>query len=154
MGMAREIALTALVATALTGLVIMPFYGHLGDRLGQHQVYLVGTRSAAGIWVGFILAYNLGPTLLLSVQPSPLSRIFHPGMRYTGMSLAYQVSAILGGFTPLISLWLLDRAGGSPWPVASLLVCVAMLSFVSVYLVAPPQHDQPTARNRDAPVDV
>jgi hypothetical protein len=47
------------------------------------------------------------------------------------MSVAYQVSAIAGGVTPLVSLWLL-RQSGTPWPAAALLVGVAAASFLCV----------------------
>jgi hypothetical protein len=47
------------------------------------------------------------------------------------MSVAYQVSAIAGGVTPLLSLWLL-RQSGAPWPAAALLVGVAGVSFLCV----------------------
>jgi MHS family shikimate/dehydroshikimate transporter-like MFS transporter len=68
---------------------------------------------------------------LLSVQPSLFTRMFDAGVRYTGMSVAYQVSAIAGGVTPLISLWLL-RQSGTPWPAAMLLVGVAGLSCLCI----------------------
>jgi MFS transporter, MHS family, shikimate and dehydroshikimate transport protein len=141
----REIPLTALTATAAVGLLMTPVYGALGDRLDQQRVYLLGTvvvatlafpffallnvRSVSATWIAFIIAYDLGPTLLLSVQPSLFTRMFDTGIRFTGMSVAYQVSAIAGGFTPLISLWLLRHAGGRPWPVAAMLVVVAAVSF-------------------------
>ena len=144
----KEVALTALTATAAIALFVTPFYGTLGDRLGQQRVYLFGSavvaviaipffllldaRSAPAIWIAFAVAYTLGPTLLLSVQPSLFTQMFHAGVRYTGMSVAYQVSAIAGGFTPLASLWLLRQSGGSPWPVAALLIVVALISFVCV----------------------
>jgi MFS family permease len=144
----NEIALTALTATAAIAVAATPFYGTLGDRLGQHRVYLFGSamvatlaipffvlldaRTPVAVWAAFALAYTLGPTLLLSVQPSLFTQMFHAGVRYTGMSIAYQVSAIAGGFTPLVSLWLLNQSGGSPWPVAALLIVVAMLSFACV----------------------
>ena len=50
-------------------------------------------------------------------------------MRYTGLSLAYQVSAIVGGFTPLISLTFLQQSNGTPWGVAAFLAAVAVLLF-------------------------
>jgi MFS family permease len=141
----NEIALTGLTITAFVGVLVTPLYGSLGDRFGQDRVYLIGSglvavmvfpffalldmRTSIATWLAFVIAYNLGPTLLLSVQPSLFTRMFAPGVRYTGMSLAYQVSAIAGGFTPLCALWLLRQSGGSPWLVAAFLVVVALVSF-------------------------
>jgi MHS family shikimate/dehydroshikimate transporter-like MFS transporter len=146
LGFDKEMALHALTATAVVGLVATPFYGMLGDRFGQRVVYMAGTvlvallafplfalmneRTAASLWIGFILAYNLGPTLMLSVQPTFFSQLFGTRVRYTGLSVAYQVSAIIGGFTPLISLWLLRIAGGRPWLTAGFLALIAVISLV------------------------
>lgn len=147
----NEVALTALTMTAAVGVLVTPFYGFLGDRFGQQWVYLVGSglvaalafpffwlldaRTVVATWIRFVLAYNLGPTLLLSVQPSLFTRMFDAGVRYTGMSVAYQVSAIAGGFAPLLSLWLL-RWSGTPWMVAALLVDAAAISFGCVAATA------------------
>ena len=144
----QETALTALTGTAMVGVIATPLYGALGDRLGQPRVYLVGGllvavlafpffallngRSTATTWVAFVVCYNLGPTLLLSVQPALFTRMFKPDVRYTGMSLAYQVSSIAGGFTPLCALWLLHRSNGAPWLVAAVLVAIALLSSACV----------------------
>ncbi|MFM9709549.1 MFS transporter, partial [Streptomyces galilaeus] len=73
--------------------------------------------------------YNLGPTLMLSVQATFFTTLFHARVRYTGLSVAYQVSAIVGGFTPLISLTFLQQSNGAPWGVAAFLAAVAVLSF-------------------------
>jgi MHS family shikimate/dehydroshikimate transporter-like MFS transporter len=108
-----------LVASALVGVLALPFF------------VLLDARMAATTWLGFVIAYNLGPTPLLSVQPSLFTRMFDANVRYTGMSVAYQVSAIAGGVTPLLSLWLL-RQSGTPWPAAALLVGVAGVSFLCV----------------------
>jgi MFS transporter, MHS family, shikimate and dehydroshikimate transport protein len=81
------------------------------------------------VWLAFVTAYNLGPTLMLSVQATFFTTLFHARVRYTGLSVAYQASAIVGGFTPLISLTFLQQSNGAPWGVAAFLAAVAVLSF-------------------------
>lgn len=146
LGFDKAIPLHALTATAVVGFIATPLYGMLGDRFGQRAVYMAGAafvailafplfwlmdqHSKAALWAGFILAYNLGPTLMLSVQPTFFTRLFGTRVRYTGLSVAYQVSAIIGGFTPLISLWLLRISGGKPWLAAGFLGAVAVISFI------------------------
>jgi MHS family shikimate/dehydroshikimate transporter-like MFS transporter len=145
LGLPREEALQALLATAAVGVAMTPLFGALGDRFGARAVYMAGSgcsalmafpffwileqRSVAALWIGFVVAYNLGPTLMLSVQATFFTTLFHPRVRYSGLSIAYQVSAILGGFTPLISLTLLHRSNGAPWGVAAFVASVAVLSF-------------------------
>ena len=58
---------------------------------------------------------------MLSVQATFFTTLFQARVRYTGLSVAYQVSAIVGGFTPLISLTFLQHSDGSPWRVAAFL---------------------------------
>jgi MFS transporter, MHS family, shikimate and dehydroshikimate transport protein len=157
LGLPKEIALTGLTATSVVGLLVTPLYGYLGDRFGQRRVYLIGSgmvalmafpffgllqmQTALATWIAFVVAYNLGPTLLLSLQPSLFTQMFSASVRYTGLSVAYQVSAIIGGFTPLISLWLLSRTGGAPWLVAGFLVVTAAISFGCVAAVGRRRED-------------
>ena len=145
LGLSQESALGALMATSAVGIAVTPFYGWLADRYGARNVYLAGAalaavlsvpffwllgyRTVATLWIGFIVGYNLGPTLMLAVQPTFFSELFATRVRYTGLSIAYQVSAIIGGFTPLVSLALLNQARGRPWTLALTLSGVAVLSF-------------------------
>lgn len=145
LGLARGTALAALMAASLAGLAAMPLFGLFGDRIGARGLTLLGnfllillavpyfalleTRSPAAVWVGFIGLFILGPMLLLSVQATFFTQLFRTSVRYSGLSAAYQVSAILGGFTPLIALWLLRWSDGAPWLVAAFLAAVAAVSF-------------------------
>jgi MHS family shikimate/dehydroshikimate transporter-like MFS transporter len=145
LGLPRAEALGALLTTSIVGMLVTPLYGVLGDHFGPRAVYMAGAgftallafpffwilegRTVAALWIGFVVAYNLGPTLMLSVQPTFFTTLFHPRVRYTGLSIAYQVSAIVGGFTPLISLTFLQQSNGAPWGVATFLAAMAVLSF-------------------------
>jgi len=150
LGLPRSLAVGALLAASLLGLAATPLFGWLGDRAGARRLIRAGnllmillpvpffllleTRSTAAVWSGFAVLFTAGPMLLLSVQPTFFAPLFPAGMRYTALSIAYQLSSILGGFTPLISLWLLDAGGGRPWLVAGFLAGVAALSLLCANL--------------------
>ncbi len=160
LAMARQTALDALLATSVAALVATPVFGWLSDRVGRREMYLVGAglsavlafpffwllsaRTAGAVWVGFVASYTLGPTLMLSVQATMFSEMFGTRMRYTGLSIAYQVSAILGGFVPLIALALLGALDGAPWLVAGFLCAVSLVSLWCVVLA------ERTQESRDA----
>ena len=146
LGLERGMALAALMGAALVGLATMPVFGWIGDRIGARRLTLLGnallillaapyfalldTRGTAAVWLSLVVLFTLGPMLLLSVQAAFFTQLFRTSVRYSGLSVAYQVSAILGGFTPLIALWLLQQGGQTPWLVAAFLVVVATISFV------------------------
>ncbi|MCP6491137.1 MFS transporter, partial [Klebsiella pneumoniae] len=75
---------------------------------------LLDSKSTLIIWCSMILGYNLGPTMMFAVQPTLFTRMFGTKVRYTGLSFAYQFSAILGGLSPLIASSLLALGGGKP----------------------------------------
>lgn len=144
LGMERSVALGALMAASLVGLVAMPLFGWLGDRIGTRAMTMLGnvllvvlavpffallhTGSAVAVWLGFVVLFSLGPMLLLSVQATYFTQLFRTRVRYTGLSAAYQLSSILGGFTPLIALALLRWADGSYVWVALYLAAIAAVS--------------------------
>jgi len=151
LAMNRSVPLNGMLIASLIGMAMCPVFGALSDRLGRRFVYvagaafmalfafpffmLLGTRSASLICVAMILAYNFGPTMMFAVQATFFSELFGAGVRYTGLSVAYQVSAIVGGFTPLIATTLLRANGGAPWMVAGYLCGVSLLSLLSALFV-------------------
>ena len=153
LGVARSVPLTAVLVASAVGIVMCPVFGALSDRVGRRAVYiggaaflvafafpfflLLGTKDGLLIGLAILLAYNLGPTAMFAVQATFFSELFGPTVRYTGLSIAYQVSAIIGGFTPLVAATLLQAGGGTPWYVAGALACVALLSLLCAVLVRP-----------------
>lgn len=78
-----------------------------------------------------ILGYNLGPTMMFAVQSTLFTRMFGTKVRYTGLSFAYQFSAILGGLSPLIASSLL--ALGKTVVCRSVFIC-CLSSFLCLRL--------------------
>lgn len=128
-------------------MIVIPLVGGLADRVGRKPVYAAGAILAAG-W-GFlafpmfdtknpgiiILAICLGlviHSLMYAPQPSIMSEMFPTRMRYSGVSLGYQVTSIIAGsLAPIIATALL-AAYGTYIPVAVYLAIAAAVTLVAV----------------------
>lgn len=169
LALSRDIPLTGMLIASAVGIVCCPLVGWLSDRVGQRKIYLLGagfcvlfafpfflllgTKSVLIIWVSMILGYNLGPTMMFAVQPTLFTRMFGTQVRYTGLSFAYQFSAILGGMSPLIASSLLALGGGEPWYVALFLFVVSLVSFICVWFIEPLSLKDTTSSKREIAQD-
>ena len=90
---------------------------------------------------------NLRSARLVSVCPAPDAMAWHPRMskteaglfparlRYSGISVGYQVAGLLGGgFAPIVATALIRWSGGASWPVATYPAVTALTSLVAVCL--------------------
>lgn len=115
--------LTLLFLAHIVHVVVIPLIGALTDRIGRRPVYVVGaaltmvwpfiafpmfdTQGAAMI-LGAIILGLLVHALMYAGQPAILTEMFPTRMRYSGVSLGYQVTAIVAGsWAPLIGTALL-----------------------------------------------
>ena len=103
------------------------YWGALTDRIGRRPVYLLGTAimvvwgvplflvvntgSAVSIVIAFVVSYSVCQNSLAGVQGAWFSELFAAKTRTTGASLAYQLSAVVSGFTPLIATALYATTG-------------------------------------------
>lgn len=76
--------------------------------------------------LAMILGWYLGPI------PATLVEIFPTSVRYTGMSLAYNLCAILGGFTPSIAEYMI-KSSGSNMSIVWLMVGAGVVSFITIF---------------------
>src|SRR5205807_5466220 len=72
---------------------------------------LLNTGRAAAIVVAFVVSYAVCQNCLAGVQGAWFSELFAARTRTTGASLAYQLSAVVSGFTPLIATALCAGTG-------------------------------------------
>jgi MHS family shikimate/dehydroshikimate transporter-like MFS transporter len=148
-GAPRHVVLNALVVTSVFQIVLFPSFATIGDRLGVKWVALIGALMTGvcafpffwlvdlgtprGITCGMCLGL-IGIAALFSVLPSLLSNLFHPRLRYSGMSLCYGVAAgVGGGISPLLSdaLYMWAKA---TWPIAVLVLLASLISAISILL--------------------
>jgi len=130
----------------------LPVMGALSDRIGRwpllvtftvlpiltaHPVlaWLVahptfGHMLEAELWLSFIYASYNGATVVA------LTEIMPPEVRTVGFSLAYSLAtAIFGGFTPVVSTWLIEQTGDKAapgWWMAFAAVC-GLIAAVLLY---------------------
>jgi MHS family shikimate/dehydroshikimate transporter-like MFS transporter len=131
LGIPRSTMLDAIIWGATAALLTMPFFGWLGDKIGQKWVFMLGTvgilacaplffsflhtREVFWINAALVLAVGLVYASLYGPVGSLFSSQFPAEVRYTGISLAVQVSgAIGGGLAPIVATWLLGKGNGDP----------------------------------------
>ncbi|GAB0107110.1 MFS transporter [Nocardia sp. JMUB6875] len=135
-----------LVAHAVHFLVI-PQVGRLSDRYGRKPVYLAGA-VLAGTWGFFafpmmdsknnmviLSAIVIGLIfhgMMYSAQPAIMAEMFPTRMRYSGVSLGYQVTSLVAGsLAPIIAVRLLKDYKSSV-PIAWYLAAAAAVTVVAV----------------------
>ncbi|WP_156662815.1 MFS transporter [Mycobacterium sp. 1274761.0] len=127
---------------------VIPLIGRLSDRIGRRPVYFVGTVLAAtwgffafpmmdsGDYQLIIAAIVIGlviHALMYSPQPAIMAEMFPTRMRYSGVSLGYQVTSIVAGSAaPAIAVKLLEMYDS--WvPIAIYLAVAAAITLIAVF---------------------
>ncbi|MHA7273719.1 MFS transporter [Arthrobacter sp. TMT4-20] len=119
--------LLALLIAHVVHFLVIPQVGRLSDRFGRKPVYLAGAILGA-TWAFFafpmfdtqnpviiILAVTIGlcfHALMYAGQPAIMAEMFPTRMRYSGVSLGYQVTSIIAGsMAPIIATTILQETG-------------------------------------------
>lgn len=150
----------ALKANALAMIcMFLPMWpmAKLADRIGRRAVLLSsmvvmlviiypcywlmmqGAELAAANADGAFLRIALGQSLLALVVgwymapiPALLVEMFPTRIRYTGLSLSYNFCAILGGFTPALSVWMIKETGNL-YASMYVMAATAVITFVVLF---------------------
>lgn len=135
-----------LLAANAVHFAVIPLFGSFSDRFGRRPVYFAGSL-AAGTWGFFAFPMmNSGHNaiimsavviglvfhgLMYAVQPAIMAEMFPTRMRYSGISLGYQVTSIVAGsLAPIIAVRLLEIYQSSV-PIAWYLAAAAAVSAVA-----------------------
>lgn len=138
--------LLALLIAHIVHFLVIPQVGRLADTWGRRPVVLLGAVLAA-TWAFFafpmfdtlnpvliVIAVTVGlifHAFLYAPQPAIMSELFPTRMRYSGVSLGAQVTAILAGsLAPILATqWLRDF--GTWVPVAAYIVGACVVTAIA-----------------------
>jgi metabolite-proton symporter len=145
----RSLALDALLIGAAVQFIAIPLLATLSDRIGRRPVYAFGAFGlgifaflffpmlASGSNALIILAIVIGLVLHASMyapQAAFITELFPTRIRYSGVSIAYQLTAIFAGsLAPIIALWLYKDLHSSV-PVSIYVAIACAISGVSALL--------------------
>ena len=142
--------LMAVTIGTLVSILIIPIAGRLADRVGTRKVFTFGTWAVMIFIIPFFMLLSLKSIFVLTVAVmvgfaiwsiitavlgTMFVEVYKPEIRYTGISLGYQLgAAIFGGTVPLLSTYLINRFNS--WlPVAIYLILLGVIALISNSLI-------------------
>jgi len=150
MGYAESKGLLLIIIVMLVMMPLNVVGGLFSDRLGRRPMIigacialfalaipcllLVGSGNDWLIFLGLMLL-GLALVCFTSSMPSTLPALFYTPVRYSALSIAFNVSvSLFGGTTPLITAWLVERTG-DPLVPAYYLMGAAVIGLVTMLFV-------------------
>ncbi|MEC4764321.1 MFS transporter [Mycobacterium sherrisii] len=129
LGIGRQTMLMSVMAAAAAMVFFIPKYGKLADRYDNRKLFalgvvlstaatypafhLLGNRPAGAAVVTIIIMLGFLYPMMYGPQPSLYADLFPTRVRYSGVSVVYQLSGIFAsGLTPLLLTYLLSAANG------------------------------------------
>jgi MFS family permease len=118
----RNFLLTAVLSASVLSFVSIPLFGHLSDRIGRKNMYMIGAVTTGVFGFVYFAMLHVGsePIIFLAIilslvphdmlygpQAALIAESFTGRLRYSGSSLGYQLASVIaGGPAPLIATWL------------------------------------------------
>jgi MFS transporter, MHS family, shikimate and dehydroshikimate transport protein len=139
---------TILTFTIIANLIEIPatlYFADLSDRVGRRTIYLwalafaivwgavffplVNTAIPAVVFTAILVA-RLCIAAIFGPQAALFSELFDTNIRYSGISVGYSISSIIGAQTPAIAALLVAATGGTVI-LSGYIAAAALISFVT-----------------------
>ena len=147
LGLSSRFVLGAVLIGAVVHLITIPIWGALSDRFGRRPLYLFGA-AGVGVWAfAFIWLLDTRNFALIAIavvvglvlhgamygpQAAFLSELFGTKVRYSGVSIGYQLASVLaGGIAPLVAVYLYTTFD-SGYAVSVYVAACAVVTIVAV----------------------
>ena len=141
------------MVAAAVGLISVPLFGWISDRIGRRLMYGIGIVCTALFAFPYFGLLNTKVSWLVLVaivvslifhdmqygpQAALIAERFGTNVRYSGASIGYQLASVIaGGPAPLIATQILSGTGSSMW-IAWYIVGCCVLAMIA--LIAMPGH--------------
>jgi metabolite-proton symporter len=152
LGFSRTAILNSVMIGTIVTTILIPVMGALSDRVGRKPLYVYGTiamalyafpyfwlvnqESVALLVIATVLGLGIIWAPITAVLGTMFSEIFSAEVRYTGISLGYQIgAAVAGGTAPLVAATLLLKFNNSYVPVALYIIFTAVVSLLAIWAV-------------------
>ncbi|MDX3767298.1 MFS transporter [Streptomyces sp. NBC_01707] len=164
----RSSFLTIILVANVTQIVVQPFGALIATRMKSWSravtvmllpelvlmplmFVLIGTENYGLAMVGVAVA-TIPHCLYYAALAGMLASRFPAHLRYTGISLCYQLcGTLLGGTTPIIGQFLLNRTGSITAVIAYAVLQVVLTLGCMLLLLKRPNHDEQAAEPLAAP---
>ena len=164
LGLSNTIAVNMNLVGAVFYLVATVVGGAVSDRVGRRRAYLVfATLMIPAVFVFFwLLGLGSVPLLFLAgaiaqtvlglvygIQAAFFSELFRTEVRYSGISLGFQLATVLGGaLMPTIAALLIAGSGGATWSVSVYITALVVLTLVATLAARTVSVDGPRGAHR------
>lgn len=148
LGISRQTMLNILLGTAILQFIWQPLAALIAEHIGAAKVMVGGLAlnilltaplfqaivSGDVVFLAVMLALTmLGGSAYYAMLATLLASSFPANIRYTGVSVSYQLCAtLIGGSTPLIAQWILTASGGSVWGVGAFYAAMLVATIFGV----------------------
>src|SRR3954467_2684372 len=144
----RNFLLTAVLSASVLSFVSIPLFGHLSDRIGRKNMYMIGAVTTGVFGFVYFAMLHVGsePIIFLAIilslvphdmlygpQAALIAESFTGRLRYSGSSLGYQLASVIaGGPAPLIATWLF----GTYHSTTAIAIYIAICAIITLVATA------------------
>lgn len=149
LGMNQAFVLEAITIATFVELFAMPLAGWLSDRVGRKAIYIAGTlfsivfafplfwlldtRDPTVVLLTIVVGASCAQGIIFALHASFMPELFGTKVRYSGISLGFQVGAAIGGgLTPLVAAATVGWSGGATWPISLMLTILEVITLIAV----------------------
>ncbi|MFE6167779.1 MFS transporter [Viridibacillus arvi] len=145
LGYSRDTALMALTISCATMIITIPIVGYLSDYIGRKTIYIVGLVGMLVLSIPYFIMIPQSVTMfyfmqvvllgilwatIFSTQGTLFSELFPAKVRYTGLSVGYQIAAAIVGFGPMLWASMSAKYGAAPYIFGSFMIGGLLLSLI------------------------